>query len=133
MRRGELAGLRWVDIDFDHATVSPTIPRVVVDHQVHNSSPKTEWSRRRLALDPVTLAALQAQRDLQAEDHKAVGSRYRDHGYVFAWSDGRPLHPKRSPTGSNSTRGPPGYRGSACMTCATATPPQPSRPGSRPK
>jgi integrase len=23
MRRGELAGLRWVDIDFDHATVSP--------------------------------------------------------------------------------------------------------------
>jgi hypothetical protein len=29
--------LRWVDIDFDHGTVSPTIPRVVVDHQVHDS------------------------------------------------------------------------------------------------
>jgi len=52
MRRGELAGLRWVDIDFDHATVSPTIPRVVVDHQVHDSAPKTERGRRRLALDP---------------------------------------------------------------------------------
>ena len=64
MRRGELAGLRWVDIDFDHATVSPTIPRVVVDHQVHDSAPKTERGRRRLALDPVTLAALQAQRKL---------------------------------------------------------------------
>ena len=48
----ELAGLRWVDIDFDHATVSPTIPRVV-DHQVHDSAPKTERSRRRVALDPV--------------------------------------------------------------------------------
>ena len=35
-------GLRWVDIDFDHATVSPTIPRVVVDHRVHDSAPKTE-------------------------------------------------------------------------------------------
>src|SRR4029450_4257539 len=68
MRRGELAGLRWGDIDFDHATVSPTIPRVVVDHQGHDLAPKTERSRRRLALDPVTLAALQAQRDLQAED-----------------------------------------------------------------
>jgi integrase len=79
MRRSELAGLRWVDIDFDHATVSPTIPRVVVDHQVHDSAPKTERGRRRLALDPVTLAALQAHRQLQAEDHAAVGGRYRDH------------------------------------------------------
>jgi hypothetical protein len=26
MRRGELAGLRWIDIDFDHATVSPHHP-----------------------------------------------------------------------------------------------------------
>jgi integrase len=94
MRRGELAGLRWVDIDFDHATVSPTIPRVVVDHQVHDSAPKTERARRRLALDPVTLAALQAQRKLQAEDRQTVGGRYRDHGYVFTWPDGRPLHPE---------------------------------------
>jgi integrase len=84
MRRGELAGLRWVDIDFDHATVSPTIPRVVVDHQVHDSAPKTERGRRRrLALDPITLAALQAQRQRQAEDRQAVGGRHRDHGYVF--------------------------------------------------
>jgi integrase len=94
MRRGELAGLRWVDIDFDHATVSPTIPRVVVDHQVHDSAPKTERSRRRLALDPVTLAALQAHRQLQAEDRHMVGRHYRDHGYVFTWPDGRPLHPE---------------------------------------
>jgi integrase len=94
MRRGELAGLRWVDIDFDHATVSPTIPRVVVDHQVHDSAPKTERSRRRLALDPITLAALQAHRQRQTEDRQAVGGRYRDHGYVFTWPDGRPLHPE---------------------------------------
>jgi integrase len=94
MRRGELAGLRWVDVDFDHATVSPTIPRVVVDHQVHDSAPKTERARRRLALDPVTLAALEGQRKLQAEDRQTVGGRYRDYGYVFTWPDGRPLHPE---------------------------------------
>ena len=94
MRRGELAGLRWVDIDFDHATVSPTIPRVVVDHKVHDSAPKTERSRRRLALDPITLAALDAQRQRPAEDRQAIGGRYRDQGYVFAWPDGCPLHPE---------------------------------------
>jgi integrase len=110
MRRGELAGLRWVDIDFDHATVSPTIPRVVVDHQVHDSAPKTERSRRRLALDPVTLAALEAQRKRQAADRQAVGGRYRDHGYVSAWPDGRPLHPENIASWSSSTPSPPGSR-----------------------
>jgi integrase len=94
MRRGELAGLRWVDVDFDHATVSPLIPRVVVDHQVQESTPKTERGRRRLALDPVTLRVLQEHRKRQAEDRQAVGGRYRDHGYVFTWPDGRPLHPE---------------------------------------
>jgi integrase len=93
MRRGELAGLRWVDVDFDHATASPIIPRVVVDHQVHDSAPKTERGRRRLALDPVTLEALRNQHKLQAEDREAIGRRHRDHGYVFTWPDGRPLHP----------------------------------------
>ena len=133
MRRGELAGLRWVDIDFDHATVSPTMPRVVVDHQVHDSAPKTERAHAALALDPVTLAALQAQRKLQGQDRQAVGGRYRDHGYVFTWPDGRPLHPRTSPTGSTSTPGPLACRGSAYMTCVTATPPRRSRPGSRPR
>jgi hypothetical protein len=59
-----------------------------------DSAPKTERGRRRLALDPITLAALKAQRQVQAEDRQAVGGRYRDHGYVFTWPDGRPLHPE---------------------------------------
>ena len=33
-------------------------------------------------------------RKLQAEDRQTVGRRYRDHGYVFTWPDGRPLHPE---------------------------------------
>jgi hypothetical protein len=82
---------------------------------------------------PITLAALQAQRQHQAEDRTAVGGGYRDQGYVFTWPDGRPLHPETSPTGSSNTPGPPGSPGSACMTCATATPRRPSRPGSRPR
>ena len=92
MRRGELAGLRWVDIDFDHATVS-TIPAWSSTTRSTTRHPRPS-GRRRLALDPVTLAAAKAQRKLQAEDRQTVGGRYRDHGYVFAWPDGRPLHPE---------------------------------------
>ena len=83
MRRGELAGLRWVDIDFDHATVSPTIPLVVVDHQVQDSAPKTERARRRLALDPAP-----------GEGTPDGRRKLPRHGFVFAWPDGRPVHPE---------------------------------------
>ena len=67
---------------------------MVVDHQVHDSAPKSERGRRRLALDPVTLQALREHRVGQAEDRQAVGQGYRDRGYVFTWPDGRPLHPE---------------------------------------
>ena len=40
---------------------------------------------------------------------------------------------RTSRPGLSSTPGPPGYRGSGSMTCATATPPRRSRPGSRPR
>ena len=61
MRRGELAGLRWVDIDFANARVSPQRPRVVVDYAVQVSEPKTAKGRRALALDPATLTVLREQ------------------------------------------------------------------------
>jgi integrase len=32
MRRGEVAGLRWVDVDLDAGRASPRRPRVVVNH-----------------------------------------------------------------------------------------------------
>jgi integrase len=50
MRRGEVAGLR--DLDLAAGWVAPRRPRVVVNHQVHVSDPKTVAGRRLLALDP---------------------------------------------------------------------------------
>jgi integrase len=60
LRRAELAGLRWVDVDLDAGRVSPRRPRVVVDYAVVESDAKTPKGRRSLALDPVTLATLKA-------------------------------------------------------------------------
>ena len=52
MRRGELAGLRWVDVDLEAARVSIRQPRVVVASAPRTSEPKTACGRRALALDP---------------------------------------------------------------------------------
>jgi integrase len=41
MRRGAVAGLRWVDVDLDAGRLSPRRPRVVVNHEVLVSEPKT--------------------------------------------------------------------------------------------
>jgi integrase len=67
MRRGEVAGLRWADVDLDAGRVSPRRPRVVVNYEVVISEPKTAKGRRSLALDPTTVAALRDHRRRQLQ------------------------------------------------------------------
>jgi integrase len=98
MRRGEVAGLRWPDVDLGAGRVSPRRPRVVVNYEVHVSEPKTAKGRRSLALDPAMVAALRQHRARQAEERLAVGPRWHDSGLVFTWPDGRPIHPQRFST-----------------------------------
>jgi integrase len=93
MRRAELAGLRWVDIDLDAARLSPRRPRVVVNYVVHESEPKTRMGKRSLALDPATLTALQEHKGRQEQERAEVGSAWRDSGLVFTRPDGSPIHP----------------------------------------
>ena len=93
MRRAELAGLRWVDIDLDGARLSPRRPRVVVNYAVHESEPKTRMGKRSLALDPATLAALQEHQAQQEQERTEVGSAWMDSGLVFTRPDGSPIHP----------------------------------------
>jgi integrase len=93
MRRAELAGLRWVDVDLDAARLSPRRPRVVVNYAVHESEPKTRMGKRSLALDPATLAALQEHQARQEQERAEVGHAWRDSGLVFTRPDGAPIHP----------------------------------------
>jgi integrase len=95
MRRGELAGLRWADVDLETGRLSVRQPRVVVANQPQASEPKTARGRRSLALDPVTVSALRRHRARQLEHKLAVGARYQDSGLVFTWLDGSPIHPLR--------------------------------------
>jgi integrase len=95
MRRGELAGLRWADVDLDAGRLSVRQPRVVVANVPQPSEPKTTRGRRSLALDPVTVAALRRHRTRQHEHRLLLGGRYQDSGLVFTWPDGSPIHPLR--------------------------------------
>jgi integrase len=94
-RRGEVAGLRWADVDLDTGRASPRRPRVVVNYDVVVSEPKTAKGRRSLALDPATVAVLREHRTRQVEQRLAVGPGWHDSGLVFTWPDGRAIHPQR--------------------------------------
>lgn len=93
MRRGEVLGLRWRDVDFKAGRLAVRQTVVSVNYQVMFGSPKTTRGRRSIALDATTVAALQAHRRVQAAEREALGPGYQDNDLVFAKEDGAPLHP----------------------------------------
>ena len=93
LRRGELAGLRWRDVDLTEGRLTVASTRVVADVVV-TGEPKTRAGARVVSLDPETVTALAAWRRQQAEERLAVGPAWQDHGLVFVDQVGVPPHPE---------------------------------------
>ena len=93
MRRGEILGIRWEDIDLDVLRLSVRQSVLNVSYKVEISDVKTDMSRRTVDLDPRTVTVLKAWRKTQLEERVALGARPRDDSLVFADPDGTPIHP----------------------------------------
>ena len=95
-RRGEALGLSWESVDLDEGRVQIRRTLIDADHGVPVwSDPKTARGRRSVQLDAGTIAVLRQLRVAQAAERLAIGAGYTEHGLVFCWPDGRPLHPDR--------------------------------------
>ena len=73
MRRGEVLGLKWEDIDLGTGWLSVRQTVVVVDGQATLSTPKTDAGSRSIHLTPQAVAALRAHRTRQLEERLALG------------------------------------------------------------
>lgn len=95
MRRGELLGLKWDDIDLDASTlrVRRTQTRTDNGKTLALGEPKTKQSRRSIRLTPRAVEALRRHRVRQAEEKLLAGGVYEDHGYVFAGEIGNLINP----------------------------------------
>ena len=94
LRRSELAGLRWEDVDFDRRRlrVVRTLQRLP-GYGMVTGVPKTHRSRRSLSLSPDTIAVLRGARRVQLEARLQAGAGWQESGCVFTRADGRPVHP----------------------------------------
>lgn len=101
MRRGELLGLKWQDIDFTGNVLYvrralsrlPTqMGRERGDLYIE-AEPKTRSSRRSIALPQFAVEALKQHRIRQEEMRRAAGDAWEDHDYVFCNPLGTHLDP----------------------------------------
>jgi integrase len=93
VRRGEAVGLRWPDVDLEAGRLTVAQARVVVDHKVIESTPKSDSSGREISLDAATVSALRRHHTRQKEERMAWGPGRTETGLVFTREDGTGLHP----------------------------------------
>ena len=93
MRRGEVAGLAWDDLDTERGVLSVQRAVISAGKGTGLSEPKTRRSRRSIPLDPGTLDALRVHRRAQVAERLRLGEVWTDSGRMFTGLTGEPLHP----------------------------------------
>jgi integrase len=96
LRRGEIAGLRWCDVDFNAGTITVARSRVELGGgpcTVVENEPKTLASRRTLPLDEGLLGVLRRALARYAQEKLALGQTHADSGYVACTEAGQPYTP----------------------------------------
>lgn len=91
LRRGELLGLRWGDLDLEAAELQVVQAVVQVGWNAELSEPKTPSSRRRVALDRQTTEVLREHR--RAAEDRSTDGKLNAASLVFPGSAGMPMNP----------------------------------------
>ncbi|MQB02329.1 MAG: tyrosine-type recombinase/integrase, partial [Actinobacteria bacterium] len=105
LRRGEVLGLRWSDVDLETQRLSVKQARVLVDYEVLIEQPKSRHGKRNLPLDDELVAALRELRKRQIRERIQAGTAYRadldqvewyvpGDEYVVTDELGMPVHPE---------------------------------------
>jgi integrase len=94
LRRAELLGLRWSDVDLPGACPYVRLTLQRSGPRLEFVPPKAHRSARPIPLCALATRALELQRVRQAKERLAAGALWHDHGLVFASTIGTPLEPR---------------------------------------
>jgi integrase len=96
LRRGELLGLKWEDIDFKSKTITinGTLYRRKGEGLKYKPKTKTDSSDNRVIPIPDAIVeVLQKEKALQDEMKEKLGNSYNSENFVFINDKGRPIDP----------------------------------------
>ncbi|MHB8183673.1 MAG: tyrosine-type recombinase/integrase [Candidatus Desulforudaceae bacterium] len=94
LRRGELLGLKWPDLDLTKGLLSVKRSLAYTPEEgLHFGPPKTKKSRRTIDISKKVIAIFKAHKKRQNADKLFFGQEYSDDGLVFCQSNGQPMHP----------------------------------------
>ena len=95
LRRGEIVGLKWEDIDFEKRCLS--VKRSIYklrDGKAKEKIPKTKSSIRTIAIPDRLCASLMEYRVHQEKHASFLGSAWQNLGYIFTEEDGYVMNPQ---------------------------------------
>lgn len=93
LRRGELMGLRWSDVDLDNRVLHVRQQTQRRRGALYDDDPKSRRSRV-VPMPASCIAPLRRHRLRQRETFARTGVAWSETGYVFATRNGRPVEPR---------------------------------------
>lgn len=94
MRRGELCGLLWSDIDLEHGIVDISkANQYLPEKGIFEKDTKTDSSARVINIPLEMVELLQEYHRWQDDERAKAGSKWHNTGKVFTQDNGKPMHP----------------------------------------
>lgn len=92
LRRGEVLGLRWSDIDMLDKRITVRNTRLDVGGRIYEETPKSRAAKRTVQLDSETIVALAMMKNEQDKAAETLGAWISE--YVVTDIDGHPIKPQ---------------------------------------
>lgn len=92
LRRGEVLGLRWSDIDMLDKKITVRSTRLDVGGYIYEETPKSRAAKRTVQLDSETIVALAMMKNTQDKAAETIGAWVSE--YVVTDIDGHPIRPQ---------------------------------------
>ena len=92
-RRGEMLGLEWKDIDWEHNVISVRrTSNYTASKGIYTDTTKTKKSQRSLKFPQSVMDLLREYKAEQDEERIKLGTKWQDYDRLFVKWDGRPMN-----------------------------------------